>query len=33
MYIQRYMEQQILEASKTYPVVMISGQRQVGERV
>lgn len=31
MYIPRHMEQQILEASKYYPVVMVCGQRQVGK--
>lgn len=31
MYIQRHMENQIAEASKYYPVVMVCGQRQVGK--
>ena len=31
MYINRHMEQQVLEASKHYPVVMVCGQRQVGK--
>ena len=31
MYINRHMEQQIIEASKYYPVVMVCGQRQVGK--
>lgn len=31
MYIQRHLEQQILDASKYYPVVMVCGQRQVGK--
>lgn len=31
MYISRHMEQQIKEASKYYPVVMVCGQRQVGK--
>ena len=31
MYIQRHLEQQILEASRYYPVVMVCGQRQVGK--
>ena len=31
MYISRHMEQQILDASKYYPVVMVCGQRQVGK--
>lgn len=31
MYIQRHLEQQVLEASKYYPVVMVCGQRQVGK--
>ena len=31
MYITRHMEQQILDASKYYPVVMVCGQRQVGK--
>lgn len=31
MYIQRHLEQQILEASRYYPVVMVGGQRQVGK--
>ena len=31
MYIQRHLEDQILKASKYYPVVMVCGQRQVGK--
>lgn len=31
MYISRHMEQQILLASRDYPVVMVCGQRQVGK--
>ena len=31
MYIQRHLENQIREASKYYPVVMVCGQRQVGK--
>ena len=31
MYIQRHLEEQILKASKYYPVVMVCGQRQVGK--
>ncbi len=31
MYIARHMEQQILQASRDYPVVMVCGQRQVGK--
>ena len=31
MYIERHLEQQILEASRYYPVVMVCGQRQVGK--
>lgn len=31
MYIQRHLENQIMEASKLYPVVMVCGQRQVGK--
>lgn len=31
MYIRRHLENQILSASKTYPVVMVTGQRQVGK--
>ncbi|WP_432353277.1 ATP-binding protein [Anaerotruncus rubiinfantis] len=31
MYIQRHLEQQILDASRYYPVVMVCGQRQVGK--
>lgn len=31
MYIQRHLENQIKEASKYYPVVMLCGQRQVGK--
>lgn len=31
MYINRHLEQQILEASRYYPVVMVCGQRQVGK--
>lgn len=31
MYIQRHLEQQILEASRFYPVIMVCGQRQVGK--
>lgn len=31
MYISRHMEQQILDASSNYPVVMVCGQRQVGK--
>ena len=31
MYITRHMEQEIINASKYYPVVMVCGQRQVGK--
>ncbi len=31
MYIKRHLEEQILNASKHYPVVMVCGQRQVGK--
>lgn len=31
MYIKRHMEQQILNSSQFYPVVMVCGQRQVGK--
>ena len=31
MYISRHMEQQILNASRDYPVIMACGQRQVGK--
>lgn len=31
MYIQRHLEEQILHASRYYPVVMVCGQRQVGK--
>ena len=31
MYIQRHLENQVREASKFYPVVMVCGQRQVGK--
>lgn len=31
MYIKRHLENQIIEASKFYPVVMVCGQRQVGK--
>lgn len=31
MYIQRHLENQVIEASKFYPVVMVCGQRQVGK--
>lgn len=31
MYIKRHMEQQILNSSRFYPVVMVCGQRQVGK--
>ncbi|MDE7253797.1 MAG: ATP-binding protein [Acetatifactor sp.] len=31
MYIQRHLENQVREASKLYPVVMVCGQRQVGK--
>ncbi|MGI6248013.1 MAG: ATP-binding protein [Acutalibacteraceae bacterium] len=31
MYIKRHLEEQILSASKQYPVVMVCGQRQVGK--
>lgn len=31
MYISRHMEQQILDSSKRYPIVMVCGQRQVGK--
>lgn len=31
MYIKRHMEEQILSASKYYPVIMVCGQRQVGK--
>ena len=31
MYIKRHLEEQIIKASKYYPVVMVCGQRQVGK--
>lgn len=31
MYITRHLENTLLEASKTYPVIMVCGQRQVGK--
>lgn len=31
MYIKRHLEEQVLAASKQYPVVMVCGQRQVGK--
>lgn len=31
MYINRHLENQILETSKSYPVIMVTGQRQVGK--
>ena len=31
MYIKRQLENEILKASKNYPVVMVCGQRQVGK--
>ncbi len=31
MYIKRHLENQVMEASKFYPVVMVCGQRQVGK--
>ena len=31
MYIKRHLEDQVLYASKYYPVVMVCGQRQVGK--
>ena len=31
MYIKRHLEEQILDASRYYPVVMVCGQRQVGK--
>nr|WP_297395468.1 ATP-binding protein [uncultured Peptostreptococcus sp.] len=31
MYIKRFLEEQVLEASKSYPIVMVCGQRQVGK--
>ncbi len=31
MYIKRHLEEQILKASKDYPIVMVCGQRQVGK--
>ena len=31
MYIRRHLEEQILKASRSYPVVMVCGQRQVGK--
>ncbi len=31
MYIKRHLEEQVLTASKNYPVVMVCGQRQVGK--
>lgn len=31
MYINRHLEKQVLEASQSYPVVMVCGQRQVGK--
>ncbi len=31
MYIQRHLENQILTASRSYPVVMVCGQRQMGK--
>ncbi len=31
MYIKRHLEEQVLNASKEYPVIMVCGQRQVGK--
>ena len=31
MYISRHLENEVLKASKNYPVVMVCGQRQVGK--
>ena len=31
MYIKRFLEEQVIEASKHYPVVLVCGQRQVGK--
>ena len=31
MYIKRHLEEQVQEASRYYPVVMVCGQRQVGK--
>ena len=31
MYINRHIENQIIDASRTYPVVMVTGQRQIGK--
>jgi len=31
MYIQRHLEQEVLKASQGYPVVMVTGPRQVGK--
>ncbi|MCF0238247.1 MAG: ATP-binding protein, partial [Sphaerochaetaceae bacterium] len=31
VYIKRFLEEQVLKASKQYPVVMVCGQRQVGK--
>ena len=31
MYIKRFLEEQVIEASKYYPVVLVCGQRQVGK--
>ena len=31
MYINRHLENQVLEATNNYPVVMLCGQRQVGK--
>lgn len=31
LYIQRHLEEQVLDASRHYPVVMVCGQRQVGK--
>ncbi|MCD8020186.1 MAG: AAA family ATPase [Clostridiales bacterium] len=31
MYIKRHLEEQVLEASRYYPVIMVCGQRQVGK--
>lgn len=31
MYIKRHLEEQIINASKYYPVIMVCGQRQVGK--
>ena len=31
MYISRHLENEVIEASKGYPVVMVTGPRQVGK--